>query len=132
MTTTAFGLVVQHGFPVAEILCVHLPHGLRLPAQGLGNLRSPQAERASQPDRLDTPVLGFRGGLLEQSSEPLDGSLRKRLACTHLTPPKAGSSLLHSCCSLMANWYQQAAFPCAPKYRAPDHRLHVLRVFPHR
>jgi hypothetical protein len=94
MTTTALGLVAQHRFAVAEILRMHLPDRLRLPAQGLGNLRSTQAKRGPQPDRLHTLIPSFRRGLLQQSSEPLGGSLRKRLACTHLTPPKAGSSLL--------------------------------------
>src|SRR3954466_8559030 len=94
MMTAALGFVVQHGFAVAEILRVHLPDGLRLPAQGLGNLRSAQTERGPQPHCLHSLILSFRGSLFKQDSEPLDGSFRKRLKGTHATPPRLGSSLL--------------------------------------
>src|SRR4051794_33294066 len=106
MMPTALGLVVQNGFAVAQVIRMQLPHRVRLPAQRLGNLRSTQAERRPQPDRLHALILGFGFRLWQQRSEPLGGSLRKRLECTHVMPPKAGLSLLLSCCCLMANWYE--------------------------
>jgi hypothetical protein len=103
MLPPALRLILQDGFPGAEILRMQPPHGLRLPAHNGGNLRSAEAERGPQPDRLYPLLFGFGFRLLQQGSEPLDGSLRKRLKRTHLTPPTLDP--VYSCCSLMANWY---------------------------